>query len=369
MMMVIPTLFGLEGIVADELRWKGFQGVVAENGRVFFDGDFHDVAKANIQVRCGERVQIVLNRFRAESFEALFQGVKAIDWKEFIGRDNAFPVKGWSLNSKLHSVPDCQKIVKKAIVEKLKEAYGQSWFEETGSLVQVQFSILKDEALIVLDTSGQGLHKRGYRQNSNMAPIRETLAAGIVELARVHPDSIVCDPFCGSGTFAIESAMKAMNIAPGLLRRFACEQWDSFPNHIFAQQRELARDQIKKDADFQAFAYDVDEHCVSLTKENAKKARVASKIRVERRDVRHYAMGTEKAVVLCNPPYGERMFERKEAETLYGVMGVVFAPKPRHSYYIITPHDNFEVLFGRKADKKRKLYNGMIKCDLYMYFR
>ena len=203
MMMVIPTLFGLEGIVADELRWKGFQGVVAENGRVFFDGDFHDVAKANIQVRCGERVQIVLNRFRAESFEALFQGVKAIDWKEFIGRDNAFPVKGWSLNSKLHSVPDCQKIVKKAIVEKLKEAYGQSWFEETGSLVQVQFSILKDEALIVLDTSGQGLHKRGYRQNSNMAPIRETLAAGIVELARVHPDSIVCDPFCGSGTFAI----------------------------------------------------------------------------------------------------------------------------------------------------------------------
>ena len=202
-----------------------------------------------------------------------------------------------------------------------------------------------------------------------MAPIRETLAAGIVELARVHPDSIVCDPFCGSGTFAIESAMKAMNIAPGLLRRFACEQWDSFPNHIFAQQRELARDQIKKDADFQAFAYDVDEHCVSLTKENAKKARVASKIRVEKRDVRHYSMETEKAVVLCNPPYGERMFELKEAETLYGVMGVVFAPKPRHSYYIITPHEKFEVLFGRKADKKRKLYNGMIKCDLYMYFR
>ena len=228
MLMVIPTLFGLEGLVADELKYAGFEGVQAENGRVFFEGDWREAARANVTTRCGERVLIVLAQFTATSFEELFQGTLETPWENFIGSLDSFPVKGWSLNSQLHSIPDCQKIIKKAVVERLKDCYGNPWFEETGPTMQIQFSIMKDEVTLMLDTSGPGLHKRGYRKNANDAPIRETLAAGIVNLARVHSDSLVCDPMCGSGTLIIESAMKALNIAPGLMRRFAMERWGCF---------------------------------------------------------------------------------------------------------------------------------------------
>ena len=244
MKMLIPTLFGLEGLVADELRWNGFRNVSAENGRVFFEGDWCDMARANILVRCGERVQIVMAQFHATSFEELFQGTKNAPWEEFIGSKNAFPVKGWSLNSGLYSVPDCQKIIKKAVVERLKDVYGNPWFEETGATLQIQFSILKDEVTLVLDTSGPGLHKRGYRRNSNDAPIKETLAAGIVQLARVHSDSFVCDPMCGSGTLVIEAAMHALNVAPGLMRRFAAERWDCLPKGTFNRCREEDRKSV-----------------------------------------------------------------------------------------------------------------------------
>ncbi len=374
MKMLIPTLFGLEGLVADELRWNGFQNVMAENGRVFFEGDWRDMARANILVRCGERVQIVMAQFPATSFEELFQGTKAAPWEEFIGSKNAFPVKGWSLNSGLHSVPDCQKIIKKAVVERLKDVYGNPWFEETGAILQIQFSILKDEVTLVLDTSGPGLHKRGYRRNSNDAPIKETLAAGIVQLARVHSDSFVCDPMCGSGTLVIEAAMHALNVAPGLMRRFAAERWDCLPKGTFFRCRDEAKAAIKKHAPFEAVAYDIDENAVQLTKENAEKAHVASRIRVEQRDIIKFKPDFadfekhKKAMVLCNPPYGERLMDISEAEKLYQTMGVVFRPEDKYSYYIITPHEDFERLFERKADKKRKLYNGMLKCQLYMYY-
>lgn len=369
MKMVIPTLFGLEGIVADDLRWEKFQYVKADNGKVYFEGGFEDIARANLWVRCGERVQIVMGEFEATSFEELFQGVKRIGWEQFIGSKDAFPVKGWSLNSQLHSVPDCQKIIKKAVVERLKERYHIEWFQETGSTFQIQFSIMKDHVSILLDTSGVSLHKRGYRRNANDAPIRETLAAGMVNLARVHSDSIVCDPFCGSGTIAIEAAMSALNIAPGLLRHFACEQWSSFPQGTFKRQREAALSRIKKDAPFMAFAYDIDERALELTINNARQARVGSRIRVAKRDIREYSMETEKAITICNPPYGERLLEVQEAEKIYTTMGIVFEPMKGHTYYVITPHEKFEALFGRRADKKRKLYNGMIKCNYYMYYR
>lgn len=375
MLMVIPTLFGLEGLVADELQYAGFQGVQAENGRVFFEGDWREAARANVTVRCGERVLIVLSQFRATSFEELFQGTLDTPWENFIGSMDSFPVKGWSMNSQLHSIPDCQKIIKKAVVERLKDCYGNPWFEETGPTMQIQFSIMKDEVTLMLDTSGAGLHKRGYRKNANEAPIRETLAAGIVNLARVHSDSLVCDPMCGSGTLIIEAAMKALNIAPGLMRRFAMERWGCFPQGIMQDVRDEAKTLIKKDAPFEGIAYDIDPAAIQLTKENAAKAKVASRIRVMQQDIIKFKAdqlpmkGHKKAITLCNPPYGERLLDIQEAEKLYQKMGVVFTPLKDHSYYIITPHEAFEKVFERKADKKRKLYNGMLKCQLYMYFR
>ena len=319
--------------------------------------------------RCGERVQILLREFPALSFEELFQNVKAIPWEQYVGKKDAFPVKGSSLQSQLHSVPDCQKIIKKAIVERLKEKYHIEWFEETGCTYQVQFTIIKDQVQILLDTSGVALHKRGYRRNANAAPIRETLAAGMVNLARVHADSIVVDPFCGSGTIAIEAAMKALNVAPGLLRRFACEEWKILPKDTMKELREEAISQIKKDAPFRAFAYDIDEDALALTRENAKKARIASRITVARRDVKDFKADAEKQITICNPPYGERLLEVREAEALYKTMGKVFLPQQGQTYYAITPDEHFEKLFGRPADKKRKLYNGMIKCNFYMYYR
>ena len=375
MRLVIPTLFGLEGLVADELKYAGFQEVQAENGRVFLEGDWRDVARANVRVRCGERVLIVLAQFTAKSFEELFQGTLEAPWENFIGSLDAFPVKGWSLNSQLHSVPDCQRIIKKAVVERLKDCYGNPWFEESGPQLQIQFSIMKDEVTLMIDTSGAGLHKRGYRRNANEAPIRETLAAGMTELARVHSDSVVCDPMCGSGTIIIEAAMKALNIAPGLMRRFAMEKWGCFPRGIMKEVREEALSEVKKDAPFEGFAYDIDPAAVTLTKENAAKAGVASRIKVAEQDIIRYRPenlpmeGHKKAITLCNPPYGERLLDVQQAEKLYQKMGVVFKPLPQHGYYIITPHEAFETIFERKADKKRKLYNGMLKCQLYMYFR
>ncbi len=369
MKMVVPTLFGLEGIVADDLRWEGFSNVRADNGKVTFEGGFADIAKANLRIRCGERVLIQLGEFDAADFEELFQGVRALPWEHFIGRKDAFPVKGWSLNSQLHSVPDCQKIIKKAIVERLKDRYHIEWFEESAGTLQVQFSILKDRAALMLDTSGAGLHKRGYRKNANEAPIRETLAAGMVNLARVHRDSVVCDPFCGSGTIVIEAAMKALNIAPGLLRHFACEQWDSFPRDVFKEKRQEALSEIKKDARFLAYAWDIDEKALALTKQNAALAKVSGHIRAAKRDIREYRPDADRTITICNPPYGERLLEIRDAENLYRIMGEVIQPSAEHTCYVITPHEGFERLFGRGADKKRKLYNGMIKCNYYMYYR
>lgn len=363
-----PCLFGLESVLAGEVKRMGGLQVEAQDGKVNFSGGWEMVARANLCLRTAERVLIELGSFEARSFEELFQGVKALPLEEFIGMKDAFPVKGWSLNSKLMSIPDCQSIIKKAAVERLRQTYGVSWFEESGPVRQIQFSIRKDQVCIFLDTSGAGLHKRGYRKTSTLAPIKETLAAGILDLARVRKDTVLMDPFCGSGTFSIEGALKAFQIPPGIHRRFAAEKWDCMPEAVWKDERARGLAGIRRDAAFEAYASDIDPAAVELTRENAKKAGVAPRIRVKQADIRDFSCTRENAVVVCNPPYGERLLEIREAQELYKIMGKQFDLFSSQSFYIISPDEKFETLFGAKAAKRRKLYNGMIKCQLYMYY-
>lgn len=364
-----PCIFGLEGICANELRFLGIDDVKAENGRVVFSGDYSTLAKANINSRYAERIQILLAEFEARSFEELFENVKKIEWEKFIGISDAFPVKGRCLNSKLMSIPDCQKIIKKAVVSRLSERYMLSWFEETGPVHQIQFLILNDKVSVMLDTSGAGLHKRGYRAESNEAPIKETLAAAMAELARVRPNHFVTDPMCGSGTILIESAMKALNIAPGLNRYFACEKWSCVPKGVFEAERELARSKIRHDCDFRAEGSDIDELALETARKNAEIAGVADRITFKKRDIKDFELADKFQTIITNPPYGERLLDIKSAEELYKVMGEKFKRAQGKSYTIITPDDDFEKIFGRKADKRRKMYNGTLKCQVYMFYK
>ena len=364
-----PCLFGIEGILGDELRRMGAENVRPQNGRVLFSGDEAMLARANIGSRYAERIQIHMGSFSAHTFEQLFQGVRALPWENWIGKTDRFPVKGWSLNSALHSIPDCQSIVKKAVVERLREHYHVSWFEETGALFQIQFTILKDEVSLLIDTSGAGLHKRGYRANAGGAPIKETLAAAIADVMRARTAPLVCDPCCGSGTLLIESSLAAKHIAPGIRRKFAAMSWGCISEACWKQERLRARELERTDAVFSAWGGDIDPSCIALTEENAAKAGVVGCITAANADLRAFRPEGERGVVLCNPPYGERLLDVQTAEGLYREMGRVFVPKPGWSYAIISPHEDFETFFGRKADKRRKLYNGMLKCQLYMYFK
>lgn len=365
----VPCLLGLEGLIADELRRMDAQNVAAQNGRVDFEGDEAVLARANICSRYAERILIRMGSFRAETFEELFQGVKKIPWEMFIGEKDAFPVKGYSLDSKLFSVSDCQAIIKKAVVERLKAKYNLNWFEETGTVYQIQFSIMKDTVTLFIDSTGTGLHKRGYRPVANAAPIKETLAAAMAELARVRHYHTLYDPMCGSGTILIEGAMKALNIAPGIHRTFACEKFPMIDDQIWRQERARAGDKVIRDADFKAYGSDIDFNALQIAQENARRAGVAMKIDFSKRDIKDFVRKSEKGTVICNPPYGERMLDIKNAEDIYRTMGKIFTPEHGWAYYIITPDEKFETVFGRKADKRRKLYNGMIKCQLYMYFK
>ncbi len=362
-----PCHFGLESVLKYEILKIGGEELRVSDGKISFTGDENIIARANICLSTAERVLIELAEFRAVTFEELFQGVKSIELERYIQADCAFPVKGYSLNSALHSVPDCQSIIKKATVERLKEKYGISWFQEDGPQVQLKFSILKDNVSIYLDTSGIGLHKRGYRRNSNAAPIKETLAAGIVDLARIRPDSTVCDPFCGSGTILIEAALKALKIAPGINRRFAAEKWQALDASIWSEERKRAIDCVDKSAKFEAFGFDIDDDAVALSLDNAHKAGIKSRIHIEQADISKFHQ-PENSVVICNPPYGERLLELREAESIYRTMGKVLGKGGSRQSYIISPHEQFESFFGMNAKKRRKLYNGMIKCQLYMYF-
>ena len=368
-LMLAPCMFGVEGILADELKRLDIKNVSPENGRVFFEGDENALAKANIFSRTAERILIVTGRFNAISFEDLFQSVKKINWEDFIGKDDAFPVTGYSINSNLHSVPDCQSIIKKAIVERLKQSYKIDWFKETGPVHKIRFSIQKDNVVVAIDTSGEGLHKRGYRAHSLEAPIKETLAAAMCYQARIFPDTVLYDPFCGSGTILVEAALIAKNIAPGLKRNFAAEKFGEAYKKAFTNQRKIALDAIKSNVEFRGIGSDIEKGAVDLTLQNAKKAGVGDLITASIKDVSDFKIIEDRALVITNPPYGERLLEIKEAEELYKTMGKVMPKERGKKYFVICPNDDFEARFGRPADKRRKLYNGMIKCQLYSYFK
>lgn len=366
--LCVPCLFGLEGLVGNELRRMGMENVSPENGRVFFSGSAADIARVNIFSKFGERLLVVVGTFRAETFEELFQGVRALPWETFIAADAKFPVKGFSISSTLHSVPDCQSIVKKAVVERLKEKYGVTWFEETAELYQIQFAIIKDDVTVYIDTSGEGLHKRGYRAVGSVAPIRETLAAAMVDLAQFRGKGEFLDPFCGSGTIAIEAAMAAKNRAPGLYRHFQAETWRWLDSSIWENARTEAKAK-EFYGQYLIYASDIDEKCVRITAENAEKAGVGAAIRVNQADAREFKRSTDRGVIVTNPPYGERLMEKKQAEVLYAEFGKALAETQGWQVFLLSSHTEFEKSFGRQADKKRKLYNGMIKCDLFMYLK
>ncbi|MBQ6825052.1 MAG: class I SAM-dependent RNA methyltransferase [Clostridia bacterium] len=367
--LVAPCLFGIESVAADEFRRMGFENIVTENGRVLLSGEENMLARANICSRFAERILINVGEFEAVTFTELFDGVKALPWENFIGRDDAFPVNGWSINSQLFSIPDCQSIIKKAIVERLKLKYNINIFAETGPEYKIRFSIHKNRVTMMIDTSGDGLHKRGYRRNSNDAPLKETLGAAMCDLARIYPDTKIFDPFCGSGTLLIEAALMATNIAPGLRRYFAAERFGFLNDKIWREERTRAQDLIRHNIDFKAQGFDIDPACVELTLANAKKAGVEKYVKASIGDIKDFSALKERCLTITNPPYGERLLDVKAAEELYKIMGDRFVRGDGQKYYIISPHDEFEKHFGSVADKRRKLYNGMIKCQLFMYFK
>ena len=363
----VPCLFGLEGIAGDELRRLDIPNVRVENGRVLFSGEARDMAKANICLRTGERVLIVLADFPAKTFEELFQGVYRANLEDFIPKDGSFPVKGHCLNSQLMSVPDCQAIVKKAASRRLGEKYGVGWLPETGAKYQLQFSIMNDRAQLYLDTSGQGLHKRGYRAVGNDAPLRETLAAAMVQLTRYRGREFLWDPFCGSGTIPIEAALIARNRAPGLNRAFDAEQWGFVPGNSWQQAKDEARDK-EFHGSYDIWGGDVDPQAVAIARSNAHKAGVAEDIRFEVADMRTFHRDSPYGQLVTNPPYGQRLMEKQEAEELYREFGKVWRRLPEGwRTLVLSSHTEFERTFGQQAAKKRKLYNGMIKCDVFMY--
>ena len=368
MLLQAPCLFGLERYVKEEIYDLGYEIDDVMDGRVTFTGDLEAVARANVHLRCAERVMLLLARFPARTFEELYQGVRGVDWPAFAAREDAVLVTGSSVKSTLTSIPACQRIVKKAVVDKLGAAYGLTHLPETGVKLPVQFFLLKDEAMILLDTSGAPLHTRGYRAEGNLAPIRETLAAALVRASRYRGREVFADPFCGSGTIVIEAAMRACNMAPGLRRSFHFENYGFVPPALLRDARAEALEDIVN-GDFTLLASDIDPAMAELTAKNAALAGVDRYLRINTAPVRNFAPGAAGGTLICNPPYGERMSERSACEEIYREMGRVFSRLDDWGCYIITSHEEFERLYGRKADKKRKLYNGMIKCDLYQYFR
>ncbi len=363
--MSVPCLFGLEGLAADELRRLDMKDVRAENGRVNFVGGKTDIARANINLRTGERVLLTVGETDAHTFDELFEGVAAMPWENYIPIDGQFPVKGHSLNSALHSIPDCQKIIKKAIVKRLGAKYKTSWFKETGAKYQVTFAIMNDTAVLSIDTSGAGLHKRGYRPVGNAAPLRETLAAAMVQIAKYRGREAMCDPFCGSGTIPIEAAMAAMNKAPGLNRKFAAQDWVWLKKDIWFSAKTEAKDKEFK-REYDVWGGDVDPQCIEISRQNAKRAGVDHIVKFEVADARDFARETT-GIIISNPPYGERVMEKRDAERLYRQFGATVKKLDGWKLYLLSSHTEFERTFGKTADRKRKLYNGMIKCDMFMY--
>jgi len=369
MLYTATCLFGLEALLGAEIDALGCRRVSTIDGRVTFEGDADAAARANVNLRYAERLYINLGEFDAPTFTDLFDGTAALPWEEFIGRDGAFPVKGHAIKSTLFSVPDCQKIVKKAIARRLGERYGLTRLPETGVTFPVEFFILKDRAALMIDTSGTPLHKRGYRPETVAAPLRETLAAAAAAFSRPRMDVVLRDPFCGSGTIAIEAAMQMARIAPGMHRRFLGETYPCLPADSWARAREEAEAQVIRDCSFEAFASDIDPECVRIAGESARRAGVGHLVRVEQMNALDIVTEDRRGTVVTNPPYGERLMTPEEADELYRQMGRAFSRLGKWQIYVLTPSEDFEKLYGRRADKIRKLYNGMIPCRFYQFFK
>ena len=366
---VATCLFGLESLLGAEIEKLGYRRLDTMDGRVTFEGDRAAIARCNVGLRFAERLYLKMGSFRATTFDDLFEGTKAIAWEQYIGEKDAFPVRGHSIKSALFSVPDCQSIIKKAIVSRLGAKYGVRWFEESGVKYQIDFFLFKDEITLMIDTSGIPLHKRGYRPLANAAPLRETLAAAVASLARPREDVLFWDPFCGSGTIAVEAAMIMTNRAPGMNRYFDAERFPAFGKELFNEARTEAKDLVIRDSKFEVYASDIDPECVHIAIESAKHAGVYEQMKIFRADALTIKTGGRRGTVVCNPPYGERMMTLKEAETLYRKMGEHFKSLDRWQIYVLTSHDRFGNVYGRRPDKVRKLYNGMIPCYFYQFFK
>lgn len=366
--MIATATFGLEAVVKREIEKLGYPILKSEDGRITYEGDPRAIAKSNLWLRCADRVLLKAGEFQAETFEELFEKTKALPWASWIPEDGKFTVSGASVKSKLHSVPDCQSIVKKAIVEKLKEAYHCSWFEETGASYPVKVSILKDQVLLTIDTSGDGLHKRGYRVKNVQAPMKETLAAALIQLSFWKEGRLLVDPFCGSGTIPIEAAMIGINMAPGLTRKFISEDWFWMDASIWQAERELAIQAMDHTRDIRIQASDIDGSAVKAAIENAQKAGVDKLIEFRVMGVSKLKSTEPYGIVLCNPPYGERIGEKEELLRIYKAIKGYYKENPTWSFFLITSDKELEKLaFGKPADRRRKLYNGRLEACYYQY--
>lgn len=366
---VATCLFGLEGLVGEEIDALGYRRIETMDGRVTFVAPADAIARCNLWLRYAERLYIRLGSFAADTFTALFDGTRDLPWEQWIGKTDAFPVKGHSVKSTLVSVPDCQRIIKKAIVERLRAAHGVQTLPESGVTYQVVFFLFRDNASLMIDTSGTALHKRGYRPVSNAAPLRETLAAALCKLSHPREDILFWDPMCGSGTIPIEAAMLMQNRAPGAGRSFAAEQFPQIAPTLWQTAREEAADLWRRDCKFEVYATDIDPACVELTKANMVRAGVQDCATVRVQDALTIETEGRRGTLVLNPPYGERLLTPQEAEELYRAMGRHFATLGDWQIYVLTANELFERSFGRRADKVRKLYNGMIRCFYYQFYK
>ncbi|MDR7855656.1 class I SAM-dependent RNA methyltransferase [Tissierella sp.] len=366
--LIATATFGLESVVKRELMDLGYKDLKVENGKVTFTGTEKDIPKTNLWLRTADRVLVRLGEFKALSFDELFEKTKALPWEEWIGENGNFVVEGKSIDSKLFSISDCQRIVEKAVVEKLKTKYNVEWFEKTGAKYTIEVALLKDIATLTIDTSGAGLHKRGYRDRQGDAPIKETLAAAMVLLSFWNKDRVLFDPFCGSGTIPIEAAMIGKNIAPGLDRDFAAEEWERVPKELWSEARKEAFKAIDTETKLHILGCDIDKKAILRARDNAANFGLEDDIAFFNKDFREAELNNEYGVLISNPPYGERIGEKEEVAELYKDLGIKFQELDTWSTYIITSDEQFENHYGKKADKKRKLYNGRIKVDYYQYY-
>ncbi len=367
--LIAPCHFGLEAVLKREIYDLGYDPSEVTDGRIVFKGDPEAVCRANMNLRTAERILLRVGHFRAETFDELFEKVRALPWEEFLPKDASFWVKkASSVKSKLFSPSDIQSIVKKAIVERLKSVYHIEWFEESGEDYPIRVFLLKDEVTVALDTTGDSLHKRGYRTEAGIAPISETLAAALIKLTPWKPGRILVDPFCGSGTFPIEAAMIAANMAPGALRSFLSEKWTNLiEKKLWQEAAAEANDLVDLSVETDIQGYDIDGNVVALARENARRAGVEKLIHFQKRDARELSHPKKYGFIITNPPYGERISEKEQMPELYRMIGEAYRNLPTWSMYLITSYEDAERHIGRRADKNRKIYNGMIRTSFYQF--